>query len=587
MKKLIGDNDLGIPYTNKVNRMIVHVTKSILGLNKLNALYEKVSHLSGVDCAAKVLSELRVTVDVSSDSLDNIPETGPFILISNHPHGALDGLIMIDRIARLRPDVKFLGNFLLSQIEPLHDFFLEVNPFNQAASRNITGIRKAWEHIAAGNGLIIFPAGEVSTYQSGFSKLEDKEWELSMMKFIRKAQIPVIPAFIGGQNSFQFHLYGKIHPMFRTARLPLELINKHDRNVKIEIGAPISVHLQDSIDGESVYNDYMRASVYYLSARFINNKPVKSKPKKSVFQTVVLPVVDEISDERVGVISREIEQLKSEYRILDITNFVLYCAPASDIPEVLIEIGRLREITFREVGEGTNRAIDVDNFDEYYQHLFIWDSVSRVIVGAYRIGFGDEILKNRGFEGFYVHSLFEFSSKFSEILRSTIELGRSFIRKEYQRQAKPLMLLWRGILSILLKHPSYQYLIGPVSISENYSLASRLLTINYIKEHYWNAQLAKQLIPRSGLKKLSNVHIDTHLLKNIHDISLVEKIISDLDSSHDKLPVLLKRYLQLNGTVIGLNIDASFNNSLDALLLLDITKVPSESIKLLTRIDKS
>jgi hypothetical protein len=282
-------------------------------------------------------------------------------------------------------------------------------------------------------------------------------------------------------------------------------------------------------------------------------------------------------------ILEEIKSLEKEHLLFKLKNFAVYCSPSHEIPSILNEIGRLREITFREVGEGTNSSIDLDEFDLYYHQLFIWDLDGLRIVGAYRIGKGADILHEFGLGGFYVQSLFRMKDGFMPVLQQSLELGRSFVVKEYQRQPMPLFLLWKGILYFLLKNPDYRYLIGPVSISNNYSKISKEMIIKFIMAHHFDWNMARLTLPRNAFKFKSqdpNINVIT---ENMSDINKLDQIIGDVDELNTGLPVLLKKYIKLNAKIIGFNVDPMFNNCLDGLILLDVYDVPKNVIESLSK----
>lgn len=580
--KLVQDEDLGLSVANPLNRMVISAVKSVLGLNRLNRLYAKSirNDNSGVDFAHAVISNLDIDCRVTMPSDQKIPDEGAFIIVANHPHGALDGLLLIDSIARVRPDVKFIGNFLLSKIKPLESFFLPVNPFNAANKTNVSGIKSAFSHLKSGGGLVIFPAGEVSTFQKGFSRCEDRVWPDSIVKFIRKAGVPVIPLYIGGRNKLPFHLVGKIHPMLRTVRLPLELVNKYGYNVNIVIGSAISPKMQKQITETNDYRDYLRASIYFLQEEL---KQMTSSARSSRLQSIESLDVNGTSPD---VISKEVESLSAEYLLFKNGTYEVYCVPTSAIPNVLQEIGRLRELTFRAIGEGTNKDVDLDKYDEYYHHLFVWEAEKKELVGAYRVGFGDEIYRQFGVSGFYTHTLFDYSKQFEVILPKIIELGRSFIVRDYQRRSTTLLLLWRGILCVLLKHKEYSYLLGPVSTPGDYSVLSKMLVVTYLRNFHLDSKWSKCVVPRIGLRGLKT-KLDLNLVKNIDSADLIDRLIRDIEGDMSSIPVLVKKYLQLNGKILGFNVDPDFNNALDALLLLDLSGIPYESIEMVSRELKS
>ncbi len=282
----------------------------------------------------------------------------------------------------------------------------------------------------------------------------------------------------------------------------------------------------------------------------------------------------------VKVNSVEIENLKDKH-VMSEKNYDVYLSGASSMPNIVNEIGRLREITFREVGEGTNKKIDLDEYDLYYSHLFIWDREAQKIVGAYRVGKGDEIFFRYGSRGFYITNLFRVKAGFHPIMKAGLELGRSFVRKEYQQKALPLFLLWKGLLMFLMKNPEYRYMFGPVSISNNFSKLSKTLMIEFIKNNCFDKELEKYVSPKKQFyAELPTIDSEV-LLNNKDSIKSLDSLISEIEINHNKVPVLLRQYIQLNAKIIGFNVDPKFNDSIDGFLVLDITKIPEETYKML------
>lgn len=597
MKKLVDNSDLGIPYTTVLNKAVVKLAQSMLGINKINRLYSEASGKEGIDFARAVLDQLGIVAETDAGRLGFIPEKGPFVLVSNHPHGALDGLLLMVLVARIRPDVKFLGNFLLTKIDTLNEFFLPVDPFDAKNGRNISGVRRAVEHLKAGRPLVVFPAGEVSTYRKGFSKIEDKPWSRSVSKLILRAGVPVIPAYIEGCNSLMFHLLGKIHPMLRTVRLPLELTNKKGRSVAVAFGSAVPAKLLKEIGSAESVSDFLRANVYCLRS-VLTDTAAATEELEAVRRATVSrlgfrkkrkagggkSVADELAEPVDPLLlGRELDALAGERMLTRVGNMCLFCAPTSVIPLTMKEIARLREVTFRAVGEGTQLETDSDEYDDLYEHLFVWDAEKQAIAGAYRIGFGDVLLDNRGFEGFYTYTLFEFSRRLNDVLRQSIELGRSFVVPGYQRRSQTLLLLWRGILHVLLRNPSYRYLMGPVSMSGGYAMAAKWLLIDYIKANHWNAELARYVVPRNGIGGLGRPAVDEEMIRRVVSTDEIDKLIRDVEPSGQGMPVLMKKYLQLGGRVMGFNIDPLFNDALDAMLILDLCDVPKDKIDMVAR----
>lgn len=563
-----------------VGNLLARFLMQILGLGKINKTYQNLRDKKGLEFIDGIVNTLELTYEVSEEDLKRIPKEGPFIAISNHPYGGIDGILLIKIISQVRPDFKVMANFMLSKIEPLADHFFSVNPFDSktASAGSFAGIKQSLSYLDSGKSIGIFPAGEVSTYFSDTNQIIDKQWADSVLKLIKKAQVPVVPIYFVGSNSWLFHILGRIHPILRTAKLPSELLNKKGKNIMIRIGNPISVKEQAKFPDISRYGRYLRARTYALGTPlevkkfFIPHIKPKLKPE---------PIIDPVPS---AVLSTEIEKIRTKYTLFENKNYQVFCAPSSEIPNLMQEIGRLREVTFRAVGEGTNRSFDLDEFDLYYHQLIIWDTEACKIVGAYRIGKGKDIYEQYGAKGFYIHTLFRLKKPFHSVLKESLELGRSFIVEEYQRKPMSLFLLWKGILYFLIKHPEYRYMLGPVSISNEFSKFSKNLIVEYLKHYYYNPKLAKYVYPRMEYIVEGDYKVDKEIIFEdaSMDVSRIDAIIKDVEQKYS-MPVLLKKYLSLNAQLIGFNIDPKFNDALDGLILVDIYNIPTAVIESLSK----
>lgn len=557
---------------------IARILMLLLRFNKINKLYSKTHHKEGMKFIDDLVNELEINYEINDEELERIPDKGPFITVSNHPYGGIDGLLLIDVIAKRRNDFRVMANFLLNRIEPIRDYILPVNPFekHKEAGSSLSGIKTALTHLKSGSPIGIFPAGEVSSYNDEWTHITDRQWQYSAVKFIKKAAVPVVPIYFQGTNSRIFHLLGMIHPVLRTIKLPSELFNKKNKLIKIRIGNPIPVKDQEEFTDTFRYGRFLRAKTYSLGTTLEVRKFFSYSLKRAPREE---PLIDRVPEEKLLA---DIEKA-GEFLLFKSTNFSVYCAPAILIPNITTEIGRLRELTFREVGEGTNRRIDIDEFDLYYHQLFVWDEDLNRIVGAYRAGKGKEIIDKYGLQGLYIQSLFKIKKPFIPVLKESIELGRSFIAKDYQKKTLPLFLLWKGILYFLIKNPDYRYLIGPVSISNRFSNFSKGVIIKFIKKNYFNHEFARHIKPRHNFR-VKTGDVDTEIiLGKSRDIGRLDKFIKDIEPSSYTVPVLLKKYLKQSGKIIGFNIDPKFNKALDGLLILDLYDVPIETITALSK----
>jgi putative hemolysin len=549
-----------------------------LKVPQMNKLFrEKIGSSQGAEFIDKLFDAMDIKLDIDDSQRRNLPEKGPFIVISNHPFGFLDGLAMLKIIGAHNPNFKVLANYFLGEFDPVRNFFIPMNPFGNGQKMNVSGLKAAFSHLAAGSPLGIFPAGEVASMHRNFGKVEESEWDESIIKFICRAKVPIVPMYFNGQNSLPFHLLGRIHPYLRTLSIPGEFFNKEGASVSIRIGKPIYPADLGVLSSADKVGRFLRISLLSLgqqkSAERENRSPFQGRKR---VKPIVAPVL-------VEKLKADLMRLKSDNHLLfSKSNYEVYYGDALQMPNVLREIGRLRETTFRQVGEGTNQSIDLDRFDTYYRHLFVFDNHSDKIVGAYRLGLGSEIMDSYGKDGFYVNTLFKMGQQLSPMLFQTIELGRSFVAEEYQQKPLPLFLLWQGILHVLKKNPAYRFLMGPVSISNDFSPFSRDLIIGFVKQNHYNHVLAQWVRPAHQAKRKSNVgDINIVLEQNNNDVQKLDKFISSIEPRALKVPVLLKQYIRQNAKIIGFNVDPQFNNSLDGLMLLDINDLPEETLKFL------
>jgi len=565
---------LKMPKSPLLKNALMHYLR-IPGINKLYR--NNLSNTEELEFIDRLLTTLNITIDISHADLQNIPSQGAFMAIANHPFGFLDGLIMIKLMARHRPEFKVLANYFLSEFKPISNYFIPLNPFTNHHPNNRSGLMQAMRQLSNGSPIGLFPAGEVSTMQKGFKNIEDKPWDDSIIRFIAKTNQPVVPIYFEGHNSLPFHLLGKIHPYLRTLSLPAEFFKMKNQTIKVRIGKAIQPEDYKEFANTMQSGAYLRAR---LNALGKYNQPISKKRFKLSIPSIVQPLAEAVPTE---LIEAEVAQLKEKGKLLlSKSNYDLFITESTHIPNILNELGRLREKTFREVGEGTNKALDLDVYDTFYKHLFLYDNSVKIIVGAYRLGKGDEILAHHSRHGFYVETLFDLAEPMKPILQETLELGRSFVVKEQQQKPLPLFMLWQGILHILKQNPQYKYLMGPLSISNDFSTFSKDVMTAYIRRHYFNNTLAQWVTPKKEFKvKSDSTDINLILEQHSSDLHKLDKLISAIEPNAMKIPVLLKQYIRQNARIIGFNVDPHFNNSLDGLMILDLNELPQETLEFL------
>jgi len=572
-------NVLGVSKYGFLGTFVGWLLMRILRISKVNKIYNNHKHKSDLDFLNGILGEFKIEFEIPEGDLKRIPKTGPFITVSNHPLGGIDGILLLKLLIEQRADYKIIANFLLHRIDPLKPYVMPVNPFenHKDAKSSIAGIKNALMHLKDGLPLGIFPAGEVSTYRDG-KLMVDKPWEDGAVRLIKKAKVPVIPIYFHAKNSNLFYVLSKISDTFRTAKLPSELLSQKHRIIKVRIGKPISVKDQNTYEDIPSFYEFIRKKTYMLANPF-------EKKAQNILSTQNLKIPkapkEIISQKNVRYFTKEIDKLRdTDNRLLESKNYEVFFAPAKEIPYLLQEIGRLREITFRDVGEGTNKAIDLDKFDKYYHHLLLWDREAKMLVGAYRMGLGKDIYKKYGISGFYIHTLFRFEPELYSMLEGTIEMGRAFIVKEYQQKPMPLFLLWKGIVHVTLRYPEYKYLMGGVSISNQFSEFSKSLMIEFMKSHYYDPYIAQYIFPKKEFKvKLKDVDKDFVFDATKADMQKFDKIIDEIEPGALRIPVLIKKYVKQNARLVAFNVDPKFNNAVDGLMYIRVADIPDSTVK--------
>lgn len=552
----------------------------VLKIPTLNKKYNNNKHLKDEEFVTKLLEDFDVKFEIHEEDLKRIPKTGAFITISNHPLGGIDGIILLKLLLEHRSDFKIIANFLLHRILPLKQYIMPVNPFEtrKEAKSSVLGIKKALLHLQEGHPLGIFPAGEVSTARDENNKIVDKEWELGAIKIIKKANVPVLPIYFHARNSKTFYNLASISDLLRTAKLPSELLTQGERTIKIRIGNPISVADQAEHETLEGFSAFLRKKTYMLGNPFQKKKLLENIPAKLKLPKAPKKIAGEISK---ITIEKEVDSLRTnDKRLLESKNYEVFLASAELMPNILQELGRLREITFREIGEGTNKAIDLDRFDSYYHHMFLWDNQAKKIAGAYRMGLGAQIFKKYGIDGFYLQDLFRFEPELYDMMSKSIEMGRAFIIKEYQQRPMPLFLLWKGIVHTTLRYPEHRFLIGGVSISNKFSEFSKSLMIEFMKSNYYDPYIAQYINPKKEYKvKLKDADKDFIFDESEADLNKFDKIIDEVEPGSLRMPVLIKKYIKQNAKVVAFNVDPLFNNAIDGLMYIRIADLPESTVK--------
>jgi putative hemolysin len=542
----------------------------VAGLSKLNRLYQQLPPaVDDRDFLQRVLGLLAIEVEASARELAQIPREGPVVVVANHPFGAIEGVIMAHLLRTLRADVRIVANGVLKHFGEIGHLVIGVDPFggNEAARRNIRPLREAMRWVHGGGLLTVFPAGEVSNLRLDRLVVTDPPWNPAVASIVRRTGATVVPVYVHGSNGMLFHLAGLVHARLRTAMLPRELLNKSHRRIRLSIGAAINIdHLRRYTDDQEM-TAFLRLRTYLLGLR--EHDGALPAAATDVSPACRQPVMEAVSGK---LLQAEFESLPATQTLVIADEWRVVHAQARQIPWTLQEIGRLRELTFRAAGEGTGRAVDIDLFDDYYLHMYLWNAATMEIVGAYRLGLADEIVGRYGLRGLYTHSLFNYRRRLVDEMLPALELGRSFVRAEYQKSYTALMLLWRGIGEFVARNPKYATLYGPVSISNDYQPLSRALLVDYLRRSHLQADGARDVRPRRPFRAPAQPHWRAMDLAAFGGLEAVDELIADIEPDGKGTPVLVRHYVKMGGRFLGFNVDDQFGDALDGLVTVDLRK---------------
>ena len=544
--------------------------EKLLPLKQAHELYERARALGDDSVLENLLHEMDIDVRVDSSDLDRIPKKGPVVVVANHPYGVLDGAVLSVVLARVRPDTKLMTNFLLEGVPELEKSCIFADPLGSSDSsqRNGRALRQALQWLNRGGMLALFPAGEVSTWQLPNGAILDPQWNTTAARLIRKTGASALPVYFTGHNSVRFQLAGMIHARLRLLFLLQEFLEQEGKAVELRVGSAIPATALAEIPDERAATEYLRWRAYLLAERGKKRVRIPDTLRAVLPPRTQAPIIAAVAKE---LLVSELASLPAERRLLSAAEFEVYVAQGHEIPNVLREIGRLREITFRAAAEGTGKPCDLDRFDPYYWHLFLWNQEKREIIGAYRAANTAQVIAERGIPGLYTSTLFHYDRQLFRKMGPALELGRSFVCSEYQRQYAPLLHLWKAIARFVHLWPETPVLFGAVSISNAYNHASRELIYSYFEARRPANGLAEFIRPRRPFRPGRLKGWDCRAACSLlHDLDELSEPITDLETDRKGLPILLRHYAKIGGKLLGFNVDAKFSDVLDGLIMVDL-----------------
>lgn len=556
--------------TPKLMRPLAWLAEQCLGMTPLARGYATRPHdLSPSAFLRFALETLDTRAELAASSLERVPRQGPLIVYANHPHGGGEGMLLADLLLPLRPDLRIFANALLCRVPEIAPLIVPVDVFRSGV--NQASLRHALRHLRGGGALLLFPAGEVSRWDWRQRRYADPPWQATVSLLARRSSATLIPVHVGGRAPALSVALGMMHPRLRTLRLPRDLLALQGRSVPITLGEPLRPDALAAVP-EAVQTDLLRL----LSERLAAGAAATPTPQRQA--PALIPAAAGAD------LAAELSALPRTARLLRHGEFEVWMAAADALPLTLQEIGRLRELSFRAVGEGSGQPCDLDRFDAHYQHLFIWAAAQQRIVGAYRIGEVQAINEPLGPSGLYTHSLFDFDQALIRHLGPALEMGRSFVAPDFQRSFQPLRLLWSGIAELLRRHPELRWLFGPVSVPPWHCGLGHHLIHDALMLHHGDAALTRLVRPRQPLRVSRPSPERRSVIAGLADPVRLSRALSLLDRSQQGLPVLVRQYLELKGRFAGFHVDEHFGGSLDGLVFVEVAQIPERVRQRMTRV---
>jgi putative hemolysin len=542
-----------------IQKSLFKIAQKLIHEDKINNFLDEFGHLEGFAFIEAVLEYFQLDFSYSNNEMENIPSAGRVVIVANHPLGALDALVLLTLISKVRKDVKIIANDFLAGITQLEPLLLKIDNFQAKQAKE--SIQRVYDSLNNEEAVIIFPAGEVSRISP--TGVKDGEWQKGFINFAKKTKSPILPILVDAKNSKTFYTMSVLNKTFSTLLLSDEMFKKQDKTLKIKVGKiiPNDKIFPKNVDKKILPKLYKK-HLYALK-----------KGKKLFLET-----------ENQIALAQNVKEIKKELKDSQLLGETsdgkkIYLFDFKADSSVIQEIGRLRELSFRKVNEGVNKRRDIDKYDKYYKHIILWDEDELEIVGSYRIAIGEDIYESRGFEGFYTNTLFTFEKNFRDKLLQSIELGRSFVQPKYWG-SRALDYLWYGIGAFLRENPEIKYMYGPVSLSASYPQLAKELIVDFYSNYF---PAKKQLVKATNPFEFETAQIALENSFSYDDYKSDFKLLKNqLKAMNVVVPTLYKQYSELceDGGVQfqGFNVDPDFSDCIDGFIMVDISKIKKTKI---------
>jgi len=541
-----------------IKKSLFKVAKKLIHEDKVNEFLHRSEHLEGFDFVEAVLEFFNFDFSYSSNEIINIPPSGRVVIVANHPLGALDALCLLKLVSMVRSDVKIVANDFLAGFTALEPVFIKVDNFK--SRQNKANIKRIYDALNNEEAVIIFPAGEVSRVTP--KGVRDGRWQKGFLKFASRSHSPILPILVDAKNSKTFYTLSILNKTFSTILLSDEMFKKQNKSINMKIGKLIPY---ENIAPQGLDSDYI-ANLYKKHLYALK------KGKREYFETQN-PIAHPEDRQKL---KNDLKSAQVLGETKDGKKIYLYHYKPDSV--VLKEIGRLREISFRKVQEGINEKRDRDKYDQYYEHIVLWDEDDLEIVGSYRVGDTQKIIDTYGQDALYTTTLFEFKEGFKQYLGNSIELGRSFVQPKYWG-SRALDYLWFGIGAYLRNNPQIKYMFGPVSLSASFPIDAKNM-ITYFYSRYFGSQEALVEAKIPFIPKCDEFKDNFTWDEYKSDFKTLRNTLKNFEVS---VPTLYKQYSELTeeGGIefCDFNVDPNFSDCIDGFIIVDISKIKEDKRK--------
>lgn len=565
------------PFLRQLYRAVQPSVEALFDFPALWRLYDTCSKpgVEGPAFARALLDQLGVTWDIATSELERLrAETGPLVVVSNHPHGGLDAMAMVLVLETIRPGRwRMLSNEVVCSIPEFGPRLIPVDPLGSGRASlaiNQRGLAQALRHLRTGEVLGVFPAGRVSHHDRSLGAVCDRPWSDHIVRLAAKTDAAIACFHLPGQNSARFLKVPPAWSRLRALMLGREIVQPATRHLAVRLAAwlePAAVRRLAATPGSGAR---LRAQCFLRADHDV--------PRPSTIKTDTAPAP------RPAVVARgprdrlvsEVNALGNHQRLLTSPDGAIdvLLFRGDEAPALLQELGRCREITFRAAGQGVGLPCDVAKEDEYYHHLVLWHREKAELLGAYRLGFTRDIIARHGAEGLYLDHIFKFAGGFHERLGPAIELSRSFVMPGSQRDNQALALLWRG-LGAAARRKQCPTFFGSVTISNDHHPASRALLVEHLQRNHADDESLRRLVrARQPFVPATRFHRMVGEAYFGHPIEALAPMIERLEAGQRGIPPLMRYYCSLGAKFLAYHVEPTFQDALYCLLRVDLNAIP-------------